>query len=832
MFIMEVYMKEVDKKVKELLSQLTTEEKTLLTYGGCPGVLRLNIPLFRINNEALHGILRPGTATVFPQAIALSATWNVDLIQEIAAAISDEARAKQNTLSQEVLFRFGSCLAFFTPVINMARDPRWGRSQETYGEDPYLTSCMAISYLKGMQGDDEYFLKTACFVKHFVANNEEENEHGTRFECNAEISEETLREYYLKAFEACVKKGETAGVMASYNAINSIPCHANKKLLTDILRQEWGFDGFVISDAGGIAHLYKSHKYSHDSVTAAADSMSAGVDMEVGNEYSKSLLEAVSNGMVSMDCLNTAAGRILKVLFRLGVIGDRPGNPYLNIANSVIGSEEHRNLALESACQSIVLLKNGSVKGEKLLPLDLNKISRIAVIGNNAGKCLFGHYSGRPCHNPVSPREGIIARMKDKVKIDFVEWNYRNPGEFVSMEGSALEPAVKGKLSERGFYGEYFNNGDLDGEPLGRRNDERIEFFWRWLMDPFAVPEKMSVRWTANFTPDVSGEHKVRLSFYEGCRLKINQDILFDNWDRGEYIQEQISVDFEKGKVYSICIEACYGKRDPEARYADVKWSRPVNPDANFFKSEKETAVKSDVVIAVIGLDTTIESEGRDRRSLDLPEEQVRLIKEIIAVNPNTIVVLENGSSVNISEINETVPAIIEAWYPGEQGGHAIADVICGDYNPAGRLPLTFYASDEQLLPVDEYEISKGWTYMYLRDKPLYPFGFGLSYSEFIYESMEIQRKKENIAVKITVKNNSRFDGDEVVQLYLSPLDKTFKKLQGFKRIPIPAGEKTVVLLEVYPGSIDSVFDKNQEILLMAGSSSAHIHLEERVKWH
>ena len=691
---------EIDKRVSNLLSLMSVAEKIRLLTEIAPPVSRLGIAKYDHGNEALHGVVRPGKFTVFPQAIGLAATWNPDLIYQVSSAISDEARAKWNELDQgkNQTEKYSDLLAFWSPTVNMARDPRWGRTPETYGEDPFLTSRIGVSFVKGLQGDDPRYLKVVSTPKHFAGNNEEHN----RFECKAVMSERALRSYYLPAFKALITEGGAQAIMSAYNAINGVPCTANKWLLTDILRNEWGFNGYVVSDCGAPGHLYFSHHYAISPEDAASMAIKAGLDLECSgycNEcyiFRDYLAKAYDMGKVTESEINQAAFRVLRARFKLGLFDDPSLNPYSSISPDVIGSLKHQQLALETARQSIVLLKNSN----NILPLDPKKIRSIAVLGINAATCEFGDYSGTPLNDPVSALQGIINKAGKDIKIRTLPW--------VSIPDSVLKRKFSGKQT------------------------------------------------------------------------------------------------------------------------------------AGLYAEEKKLAGRSDAAIVVLGINKSIEMEGRDRSTLDLPPDQQYFIKEIFKANPKTIVVLIAGSSLSINWIQENIPAIVNAWYPGEQGGNAIADVLFGDYNPAGRLPLTYYKSTEDLPAFNDYEVFNGRTYMYFSKKPLYAFGYGLSYTAFSYSNIRVDKssmlKGDTITVSIDIKNSGKYDGDEVVQLYLQQKNSSVKmpvrQLKAFKRISLKKDEVRTVSfllckrdLSYWNGNNEFVFDPG-EFNIQVGSSSDDIRQE------
>jgi beta-glucosidase len=678
---------EIDKRANDLLSLMTVAEEMKLLSEVAPAIPRLGIAKYDHGNEALHGVVRPGKFTVFPQAIGLAATWNPNLIYDVSTVISDEARARWNELEQgkNQTEKYSDLLAFWSPTVNMARDPRWGRTPETYGEDPFLTSQIGVAFVKGLQGDDPRYLKVVSTPKHFAGNNEEHN----RFECKAVMSERSLRSYYLPAFKAVVTEGKAQSIMSAYNAINGVPCTANKWLLTDILLNEWGFNGYVVSDCGAVGNIYSPHNYAPTREDAAALAIKAGLDLECSgycNEcfiFRDYLPKAYNMGKVTESEINAAAFRVLRARFKLGIFDDPSYNPYTKIPTTVIGNKEHQQLALETARQSIVLLKNSN----NILPLNSTRIKSIAVLGINAATCEFGDYSGTPVNEPVSLLQGIINKVGTKIKIKTLPWK---------------------------------------------------------------IPDKKA---------------------------------------------------------------------------------------ADMFQAEKQLAKSCDIVVVVLGMNKSIEMEGRDRITLELPADQQQFVQDIYKANPQTVVVLVAGSSLAINWIQENVPGIVNAWYPGEQGGNAIADVLFGNYNPAGRLPLTYYKSTSDLPAFDDYEVFNGRTYMYFEKKPLYPFGFGLSYTSFNYSNIRLDKPViehgDTISVSIDIRNTGKYDGDEVVQLYLQQKSATVKlpnkQLKAFQRINLKKGEAKTVNFQLSRKDISFWNDKNEFVMepgetrILVGASSDDI---------
>lgn len=825
-----VYLDEnasIHERVMDLLSILTVEEKVSLLRATSPGIPRLNINKYYHGNEALHGVVRPGNFTVFPQAIGLASMWNSKLHYDIATVISDEARARWNELclGNEQLNQFSDLLTFWSPTVNMARDPRWGRTPETYGEDPYLSGKLGVQFVKGLQGNHPRYLKVVSTPKHFAANNEEHN----RFECDAHISEKQLREYYLPAFEACVVDGNSESIMTAYNAINGIPCTLNTWLIQKVLRGDWNFDGYVVSDCGAPGLLVNAHHYVKTKEAAATLSIKAGLDLECGDDvYMEPLLNAYKLGMVSNADIDSAAYHVLRARMRLGLFDDPNNNPYNKISPSIVGSKYHKDLALEAARQSIVLLKNEN----NILPININKLNSIAVVGINAGTCEFGDYSGTPVGKPISILDGIKNRVGDKVKINYAPW-------ISIQDGYEL---IDKSYFPKGLKAEYFYSDNLNGKSK-IRTDEWINFEpANQAPDPFLPKSPLSIRWSGELCPNVSGEYTIGFRTDDGCRLYIDGKLYIDSWQRRSSQIDEVKLNLEAGKKYNIVAEYFDAGGDAVAKLC---WRVP-NVDKkeilSMYGDAAQVVKSSDLTIAVLGINKSIEREGQDRNDIRLPEDQEIFIKEIYKLNPNTVVVLVAGSSLAINWIDDNIPGIVNAWYPGEQGGRAVAEVLFGDYNPAGRLPLTYYKSIKDLPAFDDYDITKGRTYQYYKGEVLYPFGYGLSYTKFEYSDMEVKENKvsNTIEVSFNIQNTGDYDGDEVVQLYVtlpeSVKDKPLKQLKGFDRISLKKNQKKKVKMTLNKKDL-RVWDTDKSEFvtpkgiynICIGSSSANFELKGSV---
>ena len=813
------------ERILDLLNRLTVEEKVSLLVNDAREIPRLNIDKYNHGNEALHGVVRPGEFTVFPQAIGLAATWNPNLIFRVSTAISDEARGRWKELDygKKQIAGGSDLLTFWSPTVNMARDPRWGRTPETYGEDPFLSGRIGCEFVKGLQGDNPRYLKTVSTPKHFAANNEEHN----RSSCNARMSERDLREYYLPAFERCIVDGKAQSIMMAYNAVNDVPCTVNIYLIKKVLRGDWNFNGYIVSDCSAPEWMVTKHKYVKNLEAAATLALKAGLDLECGDRvYTAPLLKAYNEYMVSEAEIDSAAYHILRGRMLLGLFDDPSQNPYNKIEPSVIGCKEHQELALETARQSMVLLKNQ----KNFLPLNRKKIRSIAVVGISAAHCEFGDYSGNPKNTPVSVLDGIKKYAENaNIKVVHAPW--------VS-SGTDFDPISKG-FFPNGLKAEYFDNSDLQGTPSVRMEEEL-------LYDPVHRPDRfqpeapMSIRWTGTLKPVVSGDYTLGLKTDDGCRLFLDGKKLIDSWTERSAQMDQVVVKLEAGKTYDLRVEYFDGGGDCFAR---LYWKAPVTDQTNrlaLFGDAGKVAKECDVTVAVLGINKSNEKEGQDRYSLELPIDQQEFIKELYKVNPNTVVVLVAGSSMAINWMDENVPAILNAWYPGEQGGNAVAEVLFGDYNPGGRLPLTYYNSLDELPAFDDYSV-KNRTYQYFEGKPLYEFGYGLSYTNFKYKKKSIMQSNDTVDITFNLSNVGKYDGDEVAQVYVRyPETGTYmplKQLKGFSRVHLKKGKSADITISIPKKELRYWDEKTRqfvtptgEYVFQVGGSSENISIEETIK--
>lgn len=802
----------VDERVDLLVSQMTVQEKIDQMVYTSPAIPRLKVPEYNWWNESLHGVARAGFATVFPQSITFAGSWDTDLMFRVATAISDEARAKHHEFVRRGKRGIYQGLTFWSPNINIFRDPRWGRGHETYGEDPFLTGQLGMQFVKGMQGDNPKYLKTVATAKHYAVHSGPEP---LRHKFNAVVSERDLRETYLPAFRTLVVEGNVYSVMGAYNQIYGYPCCASP-LLMGILRNEWGFKGYVVSDCWAISDFYTYQGFSKDAAEASAAAVKAGTDLECGNSYPH-LKKAFETGLINEDEIDVAVKRLFTARFKLGMFDNPKSVAYAQIPFSVNCSEANSRLALEAAQKSIVLLKNNN----QILPLS-KEIKTVAVIGPNAGnwEALVGNYNGI-AKNPVTILEGIKNKLKN-TEILYAEGSHLAEGV------SNLQP-IPGEFlltseEKPGVTGEYFANSGLEGEPAFTRVDENIDFYWESGSPAAGLDsDNFSVRWTGYLVPPVTGTYQIGSwgmpildVWFEGERI-LNQN------NEHHAFHHEKAIHLEAGMKYKFVYEYKNNHGDGDAK---LLWSVP-NPKMQ--EEAVELAKKADAVILVLGLSQRLEGEempikvdgfeGGDRTHLNLPKIQQDLAKAIKATGKPVILVLMNGSAVSVNWENENLDAILTAGYPGQEGGNAVADVIFGDYNPAGRLPVTYYKSVEQLPPFENYDM-EGRTYKYFTGEPLYPFGFGLSYTTFKYSDIKVAKKaKVGDAVKVSVKvtNTGKRAGEEVVQLYLkdekASTPRPIHQLEGFARVSLNPGESKTVEFELTPRQFSMIESDDKRVI-------------------
>ena len=735
-----------EKRAADLVSRMTLDEKVLQMQNSAPALARLNIPAYDWWNEALHGVARAGEATVFPQAIGLAATFDTDLMHRIADIISTEARAKYNEAIRNNDHSRYHGLTFWSPNINIFRDPRWGRGQETYGEDPYLTGRMAVAFIKGLQGDDPRYFKVIATAKHYAVHSGPET---SRHQFDVKPSEQDLNETYLPAFRAAIMEGKADSVMCAYNAVDGVPACASTDLLQKRLHGEWGFQGFIVSDCGAIGDIFRGHHYKPNAAQASAVAVKAGTDLTCGNEY-RSLVDAVKGGFITEAEIDGALERLFVARFRLGMFDPPERVPFSKIPYSVNDSAEHRKVALEAARKSIVLLKNSN----GTLPLK-GGARTIAVIGPSADDpvALLGNYNGFSSKQ-VTPLEGMERQFGKAVR-------YALGATYTSQTASIL-PAGD-------FQAEYFDNAAMEGTPKVSRKEPRP-----YVAYGFA---NAAARWTGDLRAPVEGEYTFAPS--PGVKLFLDGKELAD-----------LHVKLEAGHAYKLRAE--YRPQRPGGAM-QVSWIPPAEP---LLAQAVESAKNADVAVVFVGLNPNLEGEemrvsipgfaGGDRTSLDLPASQEKLLEALAGTGKPVVVVLTSGSALSVNYAAQHAAAVLQLWYGGEEAGTAIAETLAGVNKPAGRLPVTFYKSVDQLPPFDDYSM-KGRTYRYFTGEVLYGFGFGLSYAKFQYSALRTAGGQ----VSARVKNESRAEGDEVAQLYVDG------QLAGFQRIHLKAGESREVKFAV-----------------------------------
>lgn len=832
----------IDDRVADLVARLTLEEKVSQMAYNAPAIERLGIPAYNWWNECLHGVARAGIATVFPQAIGLAATWDTNLMFEVATVISTEARAKHHEFVRKGERDIYQGLTFWSPNINIFRDPRWGRGQETYGEDPYLTARMGVAFVKGLQGNDPRYLKVVATPKHFAVHSGPEPE---RHRFNAITSEQDLRETYLPAFEACITEARAYSIMGAYNRYRGEACCASQKLLQEILRQEWGFAGYVVSDCGAIRDIFADHKIVATPEAAAALAVKAGCDLNCGDMY-RHLVQAVQQGLISEHDITTSVMRLFKARFLLGMFDPPEQVPYAQTPYEMNDCSAHRQLALQAARESMVLLKND----QNLLPLS-RRLKSIAVVGPNANDIpvLLGNYEGTPSA-PITVLEGIRRKLNPETKLI-----YRRGCDLIYPAIAALNPIPPSALKppaefadQAGVQAEFFDNMNLAGAPVHTLFTDNIDLNWKDHAPPSGMqPFHFSVRWRGILIPPISGEYELGVTSDDGFRLYLNAGLFLEDWTHHAARTSRKRIYLEANREYPFQLDFYQNLGGALCQFC---WLKPGDPGLFFqavdaeFQQTVAAAANADVIIMVGGIHPQLEGEemevaaagfrGGDRTSLDLPDIQEKLLQALCATGKPVVLVLLSGSALTVNWAQEHVAAILQAWYPGGEGGAAVADVLFGDYNPAGRLPVTFYRSVDDLPPFEDYNMANR-TYRYFKGEVLYPFGYGLSYTSFNYQKLRVTPTRihpdQNATVSVELRNSGAVAGDEVVQLYVSDLESSqprpIKSLRGFQRVHLQAGEKRTVTFTLTPRDL-ALYHETQgwlvepgEFEIMVGGHSA-----------
>jgi len=753
---------------------------------------RLGIPIL-FSEEGLHGLLKPG-CTIFPQQIALASTWEPKLAEQVGHSIAAETRS------------FGMH-EVWGPVIDLARDPRWGRVEETYGEDTYLSSRFAVAMVKGMQGNDvSQPDRVVSEPKHFSAYGVPEG----GINCApATIGSHEHHAYYLPVFEAAFTEGGAFNTMCSYSSVDGVPCSANHHLLTEVLRKQWKMPGFVRSDMCCISMLHVGHNVADTNEEAIRQALEAGVDMQLfdfSHEfYQSTIIKMVAEGIINEAIVDQAVSRVLRVKFMLGLFE----NPYTDteLSKKVVRCEKHQNIALEVARKGICLLKNE----RDVLPLKKD-IGTIAVIGPSAAKPRLGDYCVAPeGFHAITLLDGIKKIVSYQTKVNY------SKGCGIMESDMMVVPKhwLKNEDGSQGIIGQYFNNDSMKGEPVLTRVDDQVNFNWIYTKPSEVVDANLfSVRWTGRLIPDKSFKGYLGTSSMDSMRLWVNGNLIVDGWGEKKDATQMKPFQFEEGKEYGIILEYC---KDARGVRVMLGWSYG-NDD---IEEAVKVATNADVAIVALGDSEETSGENLDRADLNLPGRQLELLKAIYATGTPVILVLLNGRPLSITWEAEHVIAIVEAWFPGEKGGLAIAEVLFGDINPAGRLPISFPKSVGQLPVYYSRKPAGGKSYVEMDKQPLYPFGFGLSYTNFAYDNLKISPNKiksnEKITVTFDVTNIGKCVGEEVAQLYVcdcySSVVKPAKELKGFKRICIQPGEKITLSFELGPKELRTLTTKLQWVV-------------------
>jgi beta-glucosidase len=843
-----------ETRAADLVGRMSVEEMISQLGNVAPGIERLGIKPYDWWNEGLHGVARAGTATVFPQAIGMAASFDRAMMHEVASVISDEARAKHHEAQRNQDYGRYLGLTYWSPNINIFRDPRWGRGHETYGEDPYLSGQMGIQFVRGLQGDDSKYLKLVATAKHYAVHNGPEKD---RHHFNVEPDVRDLWETYLPAFHDLVVDAKVYSVMGAYNRVDGESASASQLLLEDILRKQWGFEGYVVSDCGAIRDIYANHGIVKDAAEAAAIGVRRGCDLNCGNVYQKALMEALDNGEIDESEIALAAYRLMLARMKLGMFDPPEMVPYASIPYSDVDRPEHDALALNMARKSMTLLKNNGI-----LPLDKRRIKAIAVVGPNADSvaALRGNYNGDASH-PVTVLEGIRQAVGDQVSVFYAAGCPLAEGvghdSLPVVESSCLFSTDKTGRRVHGLKGDYYRGTDLQGDPVFSRTDLEIRMNWGrssptttaiaqgiLTTDKKIADDRFSVRWSGQLVPPASGTYTLGVVSDDGCRLYVNDKIILDGWSKHGMEAFTADISLKKGKRYNITIE--YYEDDGDAGIRLV-WLPPHSEISEGRVSQNTlTNVKNaDVAIFVGGLNADI--EGEEMSLVADGFDQLETLRAMQKTGTPVVYVQLAGSAIALADLEEKLPAILMGWYPGQRGGSAVAEVLFGDYNPAGRLPVTFYKSTRDLGDFSDYAMSsgKGKTYRYYKGIPLYPFGHGLSYASFEYSNLQIAPAtidaNASFTVSVKVRNIGDRAGEEVVQLYVhdveSNLPMPIKQLRGFERIALDKGEQETVTfalnapddLRYYDATKRAYFVEPGKFEIQIGASSADIRIRNTI---
>jgi beta-glucosidase len=813
------------ERAADLVHRMTLEEKASQLVNQARAIPRLGVPAYDWWSEALHGVLANGT-TEFPEPIGLAATFDTPRIHEMATAIGIEGRIKH---AQDVRAGHSNIfegLDFWAPNVNIFRDPRWGRGQETYGEDPFLSGSMAVAFVTGMQGDDPHYYRVISTPKHFAVHSGPEP---TRHFTDVDVSKHDEEDTYTPAFRAAVMEGHAGSVMCAYNAINGEPACANQFLLQHMLRGAWQFQGYVVSDCGAVHDIFDGHRYRPTQPQASAISLQRGMDNECidfltkvkdDHDY-KPYIEAVQQGYLSESAIDTALIRLFTARMRLGMFDPPEMVPYSNIDEAQLDSAAHRALARRMANESIVLLKNDGT-------LPLKSVKRIAVVGPLADQTLvlLGNYNGTPTHT-VSMLEGMKAEFPE-AKITYVAGT-----QFLSNQGNPVPMAVLTTPDGKpGLNAEYSSGLSIDAKPtpLTSRVDRSVDLHETNLPQEAKGTRSLSVQWTGLLTASETGDYLVGMKADGFARVTIGDKTVMQMYSAGSGVGR---VHLEKG--HPVKLDALYGHTGDSQVEAQLIWAPVINaPDAAAIAAAKN----ADVVVVVVGITSHLEGEempidepgfsGGDRTSLDIPKPEEDLVQAVAATGKPLVIILMNGSALGVNWEKAHANAILEAWYSGEEGGTAIAETLSGKNNPAGRLPVTFYKDVHQLPHFEDYSM-KGRTYRYFEGEPLWPFGYGLSYTRFSYNDLSLPNATisagDPLDASVTVTNSGKLAGDEVVQLYLKFPDvpcAPLRALRGFQRVHLEPGASQKVEFKLNPRDLSMVNDLG-DIIVAQGKYTVSI---------
>jgi beta-glucosidase len=817
---------ELDRKIDALIGQMTPEERIAQLGDSAPAIQRLGIPAYNWWNEGLHGIARNGYATVFPQAIGLAASFDQELLKAVGETVGTEARARFNPHRDQYSPRYGG-LTIWSPNINIFRDPRWGRGQETYGEDPFLTGLLGSAFVGGIQGPEGFYRRADATAKHFAAHSGPES---IRDGFNSKVNAHDLADTYLSAFHALTTEAHAAAVMCSYNAINGMPACAHASLLGETMRAKWGFEGYVVSDCDAVGEITDYLHYTADSAHGAAAALKAGVDLDCGRSYNH-LNQALAQGLVSTAEIDLSLHRLLRTRLRLGMLQPAGCSPYESIGEVAVDTPASRALALRVAEESMVLLEN---KGG-LLPYSFAG-KKIVVIGPAADSIeqMEANYHGT-IRNPRTIYEGLRAALPANTEIRYAQGATLAEGLAVSVARTALFHA-----GQPGLLGEYFANTLFEGKPAATHTDARIDFDLDRVEPVEGAGMHYSIRWTGELQPPAPGLYRLRVQIdrcfdckgHDGYRLWVDDQKLLDDDGASGKHPDSVALTWHDAQPHQLRLELAHTGDDEGIH---LLWEAPAEAQ---LEEARQAARDADLIVAVVGLSPSLEGEalgikipgfvGGDRESLELPATQRTLLSALNALHKPVVVALSSGSAVAPDEAMRQAGAIVETWYPGEAGGEALAHLLSGAANPSGRMPVTVYRSVADLPAFTDYSMARR-TYRYFDGPVAYGFGYGLSYSTFAYATPVLSTRAlqagETLRVAATVRNTSQCAGDEVVQLYVKPPagdGAPRLALKGVRRIHLAAGQSKRVEFALPAEQLKLVNERGEHVLV-PGSYAVYV---------